>query len=201
MSVCVILDGVDGCGKSTQARMLVARLEQDGRKALHLREPGSTAVGEALRRVLLESTEDLSAEVEVLLFAAARAQLIKNLVTPALERGEVVVCERGNASTFAYQGVAGELGGGHVLALLETWAPPVEARVEVVLEVDPREAAERRSGETEDRIEAKGLAFQERVAAGYQQYTERVACARLVDARGSEDEVFERVWSEVNRVL
>lgn len=197
----LVLDGVDGCGKSTQASRLVARLQAQGRVVRHLREPGSTAVGEALRALLLDTAVDLHPEVEVLLFAAARRQLLAEQVAPALAGGEVVVCERYNSSTYAYQAVAGGLDEEAVLDLLRAWVSPVRPALVVVLDVDPREAAARRSGERQDRIEAKGLGFQERAAEGYRRFVDCHDHAVLVDGTGEADEVAARVWEEVARVL
>ena len=106
----MVLDGIDGCGKSTQARLLVTALEErwDG-GVLHVREPGSTAVGEALRELLLFRDLELGAEVEALLFTAARRQMLDEVVEPALAAGRAVVCERFHPSTYAYQAVAGGL--------------------------------------------------------------------------------------------
>ena len=98
----IVLDGVDGCGKSTQARRLVEHLSKvRGVEALHLREPGSTRVGERIRELLLSHDHDLDPGVELLLFAAARRQTLRELVAPALAQGRDVVCERFHASTFA----------------------------------------------------------------------------------------------------
>ena len=197
----VVLDGVDGCGKSTQARLLVERLAAAGRIARHLREPGSTRVGEALRALLLDPELDLQPDVEVLLFAAARRQLLAELVAPALARGEVVVCERYDPSTFAYQAFAGGAGEERVLGLLEGWGDPSAPACVVVLDLDPTEAGARRAGQEQDRIEAKGLEFQTRVAEGYRRYVDRSERAVLVDASGTPDQVAERVWAEVRDVL
>jgi thymidylate kinase len=106
----VVLDGVDGCGKSTQALRLAERLTTlGGPSPLHLREPGSTRVGEALRALLLDPDSTIGPTSETLLFASARAQMLEELVQPALEEGRHVVCERFNPSTFAYQAWAGGL--------------------------------------------------------------------------------------------
>ena len=116
----MVLDGIDGCGKSTQPRLLVTALEErwDG-GVLHLREPGSTAVGEALRGLLLSRDHDLGAAVETLLFTAARRQMLDEVVEPALAAGRAVICERFHPSTYAYQAVAGGLEPEAVLQLLK----------------------------------------------------------------------------------
>ncbi|MEQ1895423.1 MAG: dTMP kinase, partial [Planctomycetota bacterium] len=119
----VVLDGLDGCGKSTQAARLAAWLSQrSGREALHLREPGSTAAGERIRALLLEREVGLTPASQVLLFAAARRQMLDELVRPALAAGRSVVCERFHPSTFAYQGTAGGVDEERLLALLLAWA-------------------------------------------------------------------------------
>ena len=200
----LVLDGVDGCGKTTQATHLVARLaaERAGRGApLHLREPGSTPIGERIRAVLLDREfVDVAPDVETLLFCAARAQTLSELVRPALADGRDVVCERLHASTFAYQAVAGGLGEERVLGLLGTWAGEPKPDLEVILDVDVDDAAGRR-GEAKDRIEAKGIEFQRRVAAGYRRYAELRPATRVIDARGDAASVAELVWAEVRDVL
>jgi len=197
----VVLDGVDGCGKTTQATRLAARLAAERRSdPLHLREPGSTAIGERIRAVLLDRDFDVRPDVETLLFCAARAQTLAELVQPALDAGRDVVCERLHASTFAYQAIAGELGEERVLGLLEAWAGTPEPDVTLILDVDVDDAAGRR-GAPKDRIEAKGLAFQRRVAEGYRRYAELRPATRVLDARGAADDVAELVWKEVRRVL
>lgn len=193
----VVLDGVDGCGKTTQAAELVRALaERTGAAPLHLREPGSTAVGERVRALLLDPDLELSAPVELLLFAAARRQMLDELVGPALAAGRDVVCERFHPATYAYQAVAGDLDGEHVLELLERWCGDPRPDRVVVLDTPVELAAERRGAAT-DRIEAKGLDFQRRVAEGFRRYAERVPGTSLVDGRGTPAEVAARVLSEV----
>lgn len=196
-----VLDGVDGCGKSTQAERLVARLEREtDQSALRLREPGGTSVGESLRELLLSRDHDISAHVEALLFCASRAQMLREKVEPALGSGHHVVTDRFNSSTFAYQGVAGELDEDAVLELLSSWAGRPRPDLVILLDLDVDVAASRR-GDAQDRIEDKGLEFQRRVADGYRRFAERVPGVVTVDADASEDDVAERVWQEVLRVL
>jgi len=197
----VVLDGIDGCGKSTQARLLVTALEErwDG-GVLHLREPGSTAVGEALRGLLLSRDHDLGAAVETLLFTAARRQMLDEVVEPALAAGRAVICERFHPSTYAYQAVAGGLEPEAVLQLLTQWAG--EPRPDLVLVLDLSvESAGLRRGDPTDRIEDKGLKFQDRVAKGFRQYAERTPGVTLLDADGAPEAVACRVLAEVARVL
>ncbi len=195
----VVLDGVDGCGKSTQAKRLVARFEREfGVRPLHVREPGTTEVGERLRAILLDRELVLAPRTEALLFCAARSQMLDELVAPALREGQSVVCERFHAATFAYQAVAGGLDETQVLELLSTWAGEPRPDLELILDLSPERAAERRQG-AGDRIEAKGLEFQRRVAAGMLRYASLVERARRIDADGDEASVEERIFAEVRR--
>ena len=195
----VVLDGIDGCGKTTQALRLVDALAADSaREPLHVREPGSTRVGERIRAILLAAHGELElgAAAETLLFTAARRQLLDELVAPALAAGRDVVCERFHPSTFAYQAVAGALDEDRVLALLATWAGEPRPAVVIVLDVELETALARR-GAASDRIEAKDRAYQRRVAEGYRRYAERVPGVALVDGSGAPDVVFAAVLAEV----
>lgn len=210
----VVLDGIDGCGKTTQAsRLAQALAAETGLETLHLREPGSTRLGEALRGILLDPARVLSPAVEALLFAAARRQMLDEVVAPALARGAQVVVERFHSSTFAYQGVAGGLGEEEVLDLLERFAGSPTPDLVLILDLPAEMAAGRRSRENErtadrtsgrptsDRIEGKGLAFQRRVAQGFRRYAELSPNAVLVDATRPADEVAAAVLREVRRAL
>ena len=201
----LILDGIDRCGKSTQAGLLLGSLareaEAEGRPApVHLREPGSTGLGERLRALLLDGEAEIGPASEVLLFAAARRQLLSELVAPALREGRDVVCERFHPATLAYQAHAGSLDFEEVLALLSGWAGEPAPDLCVVLEVDPDRAAARREGE-EDRIEARGLEYQRSVAHGFRRCVDEIPWVVSVDGEGSVDEVAARVLEEVSRVV
>jgi dTMP kinase len=199
--VFVVLDGVDGCGKTTQAVRLAETLREEGpRETLHLREPGSTRLGEALRGLLLDPEREMSPAVETLLFAAARRQMLDEIVAPALARGASVVVERFHASTFAYQVAAGGLAEEDVLRLLDRFAGSPRPDLVLVLDLPPEIARERASSRaSSDRIEAKGLEFQRKVAQGFRRYAELAQDVVLLDARGSEDAVAERILEEVRR--
>lgn len=193
----VVLDGIDGCGKSTQAELLVRALREAGRgEPVHVREPGSTSAGERIRELVLDPDVRLGAESQVLLFAAARRQMLDELVLPALAAGRDVVCERFHPSTFAYQAVAGGLDEERVLSLLQEWCAAPPDTLTLILDVSPARAGQRR-GAGHDRFEGRGLAFQEAVARGYRRYAERVPEARVLEGDAPRQDVAARVRAEV----
>lgn len=193
-----VLDGIDGCGKSTQAARLAAALaRRTERPPLHVREPGSTAAGERIRALLLEPGPGLTPATQALLFAAARQQLLDECIAPALAAGRDVVCERFHASTVAYQGAALGLGEERVLALLATWANAPAPDLYLILDIAPDQARGRRG--RSDRFEAEASAFHVRVAESYRRFARHRPGSVLVDARGTEDEVEGRIWREVER--
>jgi len=199
----IVIDGVDGCGKTTQAKLLcdaLAREHPESKPPLHLREPGSTPVGERIRAILLDPDLVLAPPVEALLFAAARRAMLTDLVAPALVAGRTVVCERFHPSTFAYQAVAGGLDEDEVLDLLHTWAGTPRPDLVVLLDVDVDVAATRRGAPT-DRIEAKGLDFQRVVAEGYRRSAALLGRVSLVDGSGTAEAVHAAVLAEVRRAL
>jgi dTMP kinase len=195
----VVIDCVDGCGKSTQARLLSDSLaRRGGAPPLHLREPGGTPLGERLRALFLERGLSIGPAAEALVLAAARRQMLDELVRPALAAGRDVVCERFHASTFAYQAVAGGLPEDEVLELCARWAGEPAPDVVVLLLLDPEDAARRR-GAPGDRIEDKGRAFHAAVAQGYRRYAERTRGVTVIDGALPVEEVARRVLAEVDR--
>ncbi len=192
----LVLDGIDGCGKSTQAKRLCARLEAEHKPVRHVRDPGATGLGEALRSVLLERDIEIAPASETLLFAAARRALLDQLVAPALAAGTWVVCERFHASTFAYQSYAGSVDERALRDLLLGWAGAPQPDLVLILDLDA-ETARARRGKEQDRIEKKGLEFQRRVRAGYLRYANLEPRARVLDAQASAEEVERRVWAEL----
>ena len=197
----IVIDGIDGCGKSTQAARLVAALAERGTAPpLHVREPGGTELGERLRAILLDRALELSPAVETLLFAAARARLLEEKIAPALAAGRHVVCERFHPSTFAYQGVAGGIGGERAHELHAAWAGEPKPDLVQLLDHPPERALARRA-RPGDRIEDKGLEFQRRVAAGFRRYAELDPSVVRVDADRSADDVARQVLAEASRAL
>jgi dTMP kinase len=196
--VFISFEGLDGCGKTTQAAMLAAALELEGRTVVRVREPGGTPIGERIRELLLDGNSVIGGAAEALLYAAARAQLVDQVILPALARGEVVVADRFIDSSLAYQGVARGLGLEQVLRANELATGGLMPDITLLLEL-PTELAGARRGDTPDRIESEGDGFHAAVALGFaaaaERFPERI---HVVDASGPPRTVLARVREAAN---
>ncbi len=189
----ISLEGIDGSGKSTQARLLGEAL---GEGTVAIREPGGTEAAERIRELLADPTVELEPLAELMLFLAARAEVTERVIRPALEAGRVVVADRFSDSSVAYQGAARGLGVGEVIGLCEAATDGLWPDLTLLLRVDPETGLDRADGE--DRFEQEGLALQREVAAAYEEIA-IIASDRVVviDATGTVEEVHERVLGAV----
>ena len=189
----ISLEGIDGSGKSTQARLLAEAL---GDEALLIREPGATDAAERIRELLADPDLELDPLAELLLFCAARADLTERVIRPALEAGRTVVSDRFADSSVAYQGAARGLGVGETISLCDTATDGLWPDLTVLLRVDPEVGLGRADGD--DRFESEGLELQQAVAAAYEEIA-TIASDRVVvvDGAGTVDEVHERVMNAV----
>lgn len=193
--VFITLEGADGCGKSTQAGLLAAAIEATGRETVRLREPGGTKISEKVRAILLDpANAEMVPECELLLYEASRAQLTREVIAPALERGAVVLCDRYYDSTYAYQAGGRELDEGLVRRANELGSCGLAPDRTLVLDLPASVGYARATAGGADRMEAEGLAFQERVRAAYLRLAEEESGrVRVVDASGERDEVASRI--------
>ena len=194
----ISLEGVDGSGKSTQASMLAEALRERGHEVIHVREPGGTPLGEDVREIVL-GPDAMSPWAEAFLFAAARAQLVADVVEPAIAAGTWVVADRFIDSSLAYQGAARGLGITEVAAINAHGIGGSMPDLTIILDIPPGAAVDRRAGRRSvDRIEGEGEALQESVAEGYREvarrYPDRV---HLVSAAGTLEDVHARVMAAV----
>jgi len=203
----ITFEGPEGAGKSTQASMLIAKLEGRGIEIIYTREPGGTKLGEAIRGVLQynEAGEDPCAESEVLLFEASRAQLVRKVIQPALDRGAWVLCDRFADSTTAYQG----FGRGFSVELMETInqfavgkaVPDMTILLDVNVSLGMQRCAKRQVGKKlqYDRIESEALEFHEKVRQGYLELARRFPDRfRKVDAMRHAEPIAEDIWKLVS---
>ena len=196
----ITVEGVDGCGKSTQAALIAAALGAAGHDVLRLREPGGVKISEQIREILLDPANAEMGDVcELLLYEAARAQLVHQVIRPALAAGKTVVCDRFYDSTTAYQAFADGLDRNMVSQANELAVDGCRPDLTLVFDLPVEDALRRRSGrEAEDRLELKGLEFQERVAAGFRAVAaDEPDRVKLIDAGGSIAEVFSGVAAEL----
>jgi dTMP kinase len=193
----ITLEGIDGTGKSTQLRLLAGYLRGRSCRVCVTREPGGTSVGEQMRKVLLASRNtQLAALAELVLMYAARAQHLQEVIRPALARGDVVLSDRYNDASFAYQGYGRRLGTPVVRALDRIICGPTQPDLTLLLDMAPHVALQRattretRNRSRHSRFETAGLEFQERVRKGYLTIARREPSrVKVVDANRPVGEV------------
>lgn len=196
----VVLEGGEGAGKSTQAALLSGWLAERGVPHTLAREPGSTGVGEAIREVVLGRTDlEIPAESELLLILAARAAFVREVVRPALSRGEVVIADRFDLSTLAYQGHGRGLELATVRAAMRVATGDLRPDLYLVLDVPMKEGLVRRlaAGGDTDRIEGAGGDFMRRVRAGYLELARTEERVHVVSGLGTSGQVQERILSQL----
>ena len=204
----ITLEGGEGCGKSTQAARLVAALSAEGIDALLVREPGGTWLSEQIRMLIKDQVSDAPCDrAELLLFLAARAQLVRNVIRPALDGGKWVVCDRFSDSTMAYQGYGRGLPLDFIAAANDFACDGLKPDLTLLLDVSPETArlrmAKRESATnvSADRIEREGGGFHGRIRRGFAELaTAEPSRIVTVDANGTPDEVWEKIWKSLTRI-
>lgn len=196
----ITIEGPDGAGKTTQVRKISDYLKSKGFKVLVTREPGGTSLGEKLREVVLTSEgESPVPEAEALIYAASRAQLVKKIIVPALESGNIVLCDRFVDSSLAYQGWARGLGIRELTDINGWFLKGTWPDLTLILDIDPTQSLKRLRGK-KDRLEREALDFHKRVREGFlkvqSMYPDRI---KPVDASQSPERVFETILFEIEK--
>ena len=199
----ITFEGIDGCGKSTQARGLERRLEEEGNAPLLLREPGGTPISEDIRRVLLNpDNSSMAPENEALLLAASRSQLLKEVIIPRLEKGTIVLCDRYIDSTLAYQGFGRDLPQKWLRQInrlaFELAIPDKTFLFDLPVDV----ALSRLGNRQRDRIEATGVNFLEKVRNGFLTLAEQESDRYIIlDGQNQSEELEKDISSQVLRII
>jgi dTMP kinase len=201
----ITFEGGEGCGKSTHIDRLVTHLRQDGYQVLVAREPGGTNVGEQIRHILQYSKQSAAMvpETELLLFCASRAQLVREVIEPALNDGHIVICDRFFDSTTVYQGVGRKITPSAVAAINNFAIGTNLPDLTLIIDLDPRIGLERARGrDLFDRMENQSLEFYDRVRQGYLDLAGREAHrVKVIDGDRPLEAIEKQIWDLVNRVL
>ncbi len=196
----IILDGPDGCGKSTQAKMLIQWLEKQGVNTVRFRDPGDTDIGEKIREILLNPEHCLmSTETEVLLYMAARVQLWTERIAPALKSNQCVVLDRWLSSTLAYQGWAGGFGLDRIIKIAEDCLEKIWPDITIILDLDLISASKRLNRQL-DRMEAKGDEYHNKVREGFLKLAEQQRNVFVVDAGRDIESVHKKIIQLISEV-
>ena len=195
----ITFEGIDGCGKSTQARSLIERLNNNDIATCFVREPGGTPVSEEIRTVLLENRDErMCNRTEALLMTGSRAQLTKDVIIPALEKGEWVIADRYTDSTIAYQGGGRGLNIEWLLQLNDFATYGTKPDLTIIVDIDPEEAKIRTNETRPDRIESAGIGFQEKIRKQYKELIKLFPDRCMsIDGSSSSDVISSSVWDEI----
>lgn len=197
----ITFEGIDGCGKTTQIELLDIWLKSLGKKTLLTLEPGGSDLGKNLRQILLHYDKPVAKNAEMFLYLADRAQHVNNVISPALNQGEIVLCDRYTDSTLAYQGYAREGDVNELDMLNEIATNNLKSDLTIVFDIDVQ-TAQMRLGKTKDRLEKEGVDFHTKVKNGYLEleklYPERI---KTVNANRSIEEIFSDVKKIVGELL
>jgi len=205
----IVFEGSEGCGKTTQTQRLTKRLLTMGRNPIPIREPGGTKTGEMIRKMLKDNLagEDLTPVAELLLFEAARAQLIEKVVIPTLKSGADVICDRFTDSTVAYQGYARGIDLCMVKCLNKFATFECQPSLTIILDIDPeiglKRTVEKRGeqGKQLDKIEQEDIEFHHKVRKAYLLMSKNVPGKVVLDASIEADKLEEQIWSRVQSLL
>jgi dTMP kinase len=198
----ITFEGGEGCGKSTQSRLLLKKLEQQSIPAVSTHEPGGTALGDELRKTLKRKrNSSISPQAELFLLAASRSQLVAEVIRPALEAGKVVICDRFTHSTMVYQGYGRGLDFTAIKMVNNMATRHLNPDLIILLDISPEQGLARKRS-LKDRFELEDLSFHRRVREGYL----KMAAAEpdgwlVIDASLPKGKIAEIIWDRVSRLL
>jgi dTMP kinase len=210
----ITFEGVEGCGKSTQTRLLLRRLEERGKSALMLREPGGTGLGEAIREILLGDAVRIEPLSELFLYEAARAELVSSVIRKALASNGIVLCDRFIDSTIAYQGFGRGLDTATIEKLNNVASSGIRPDLTILFDLDVEEglkralaringaAASAGAGPIGDRLEREAIDFHERVRKGFLEIASKEpGRVKVVDATRTVENIHAEVWGLVEEFI
>jgi dTMP kinase len=201
----ITLEGIDNSGKSTQAKKVFSYLKREGYPAILVREPGGTEISEKIRKILLsQKNHKMSPKTELLLYEAARAQLVNEVILPALKKGKIVICDRFYDSTTAYQAYARGLGLNLIQKLNSFAASGIVPDLTIVLDLKPEAALERaiKTKKMPDRLEKEKLRFHHKVRQGYLALSRKEpGRVKVIEGEDSVEKNWGKVKSAVDKVL
>ncbi|MGI2335548.1 MAG: dTMP kinase [Dehalogenimonas sp.] len=199
----ITLEGCEGSGKSTQAKMLTSRLKQDGYEVVLTREPGGTPLGEEISNILKWSKPgSINTVSELLLFNASRAQLVTDIISPALSSGKVVICDRYADSSLVYQGLGRGLQTETIRQANEIAVQGLSPDLTILLDIPVETGRERKRHDTADRFEQESVEFHRRVRDAYLKLAEEEPERwRIIKGTAPKEEISEAIWDNVKAML
>lgn len=197
----ITLEGIDGCGKSTQTEMLISKFSEFAIDYIQVREPGGTAAGEAIRQILLDNRYSLLLQTELLLYMAARSELTEEVILPALKAGKVVLCDRFTDSTLAYQGYGGGANLEWIRILNNKATCGISPDLTILLDLPIEDALKRRTNKA-DRMESKDYHFHQRVRLGYLELASVEPCRiKVLKATEERDALHCAIWTLTKKLI
>ncbi|MDE6182227.1 MAG: dTMP kinase [Eubacteriales bacterium] len=200
----ITMEGTDGSGKSTQINMLKEYLEKKGYDVVFVREPGGTKIGEKIREIILDKeNEEMDYMTEALLYASSRAQLVNEIILPALKNGSIVLCDRFVDSSIVYQGIARNLGEDIIAKINYIATDGLKPDITIFLNLSPEKAIERKKEQKElDRLERENQYFYNQVYYGYKKlakkYSKRI---KMIDASKDIETVYNNIILEIENLI
>lgn len=200
--ILITFEGIDRCGKSTQVARLEKKLQEANIEFETLREPGSTAVSEQIRRILLSvESGDIDSRCELMLYSAARAQLVNEKIVPGLESGKTIIIDRYFDSTTAYQGYGRKLPIDIIENINQLVSQERKPNLTIIIDISPEDAVLRRDEAGRDRLERSSLDFFDRVRNGYLEMAKSDSRFVVIDGNKSIEEIGDEVWAKIAKII